>query len=60
MSETKRRATEVRQLAAATLLTERTVYRWLRDPGKAHFGNKARLEAAAKRMGIPLPTAPAT
>lgn len=53
------RAATVRQLALATMLTERTVYRWLRNPERANFGNRRRLEAAAKRIGFPLPAAPA-
>ncbi len=50
---------QVRQLATATMLTERTVYRWLAQPERGHYGNRARLAAAAKRLGIPLPGAQA-
>lgn len=48
-------AHDVRRLAAATMVTERTVYRWYREPTRAHRGNAARLSAAAIKMGIPLP-----
>lgn len=54
-----RRASIVRQLAAMTLLTERTVYRWMREPERGHYGNRARLVAAARKLGIPLPGASA-
>lgn len=42
----------MRQLARATELTERTVYRWLKDPDRGHFGNRKRLAAAAAKLGL--------
>lgn len=47
-----KRAAIARQLARATDLTERTVYRWLANPERGHFGNRKRLAAAAKRLGL--------
>lgn len=49
------RAQDVRALAALAMVTERTVYRWMREPERAHRGNAARLAAAALKLGIPLP-----
>jgi phage antirepressor YoqD-like protein len=55
-----KKALQVRQLAALTMLTERTVYRWLADPEYGHRGNRVRLAAAAKRLGIQIQAAPST
>lgn len=48
-------AQDVRRLAVVAMVTERTVYRWFREPARAHKGNAARLAAAALKLGIPLP-----
>lgn len=53
------RAQDVRQLAVSAMVTERTVYRWLRAPERTHRGNRMRLEAAAQLLGMQLPGAAA-
>ena len=58
-SEARWRAQDVRQIAAMVMVSERTVYRWYAAPERTHRGTRIRLEAAAKRIGAPLPKASA-
>lgn len=55
--ETRALAEDVERLAAATKLSQRTVYRWFAEPERTNRGNAQRLAAAARRLCIALPVA---